>query len=37
METICYEVKDYEEIISELTEVLRDWPENLIPDSLLYI
>lgn len=37
MDTICYEVRDYDEIMSELRQVLRDWPENLIPDTLLYI
>lgn len=37
METICYEVREYEEILSELEEAFNEWPENLIPDTLLYI
>lgn len=37
MKTVCYEIRDYDEILKELSEVLRNWPENLVPDTLLYI
>ena len=37
MNTVCYEVKEYAEILPELREVLRHLSDNLIGDALLWI
>ena len=37
MNTVCFEVKDYAEILPELREVLRHLRDDLIGDELLWI
>jgi len=37
MNTVCEEVKDYEEIVPELREVLAELSDDLIGDELLWI
>jgi len=37
MNTVCIQVKDYEEILPELREVLERLSDDLIGDALLWI
>ena len=37
MKTLCYEVKEYDEIIHDLQEVLGRLGDDLIGDELLWI